>query len=92
MFMKLPKNYPNDEAGTYPWILASSEDPTEIAARVKAIVMMFSSLITFVAFRYYGITMTPDDVISLASEIGIIASFIYLVWASLLRILALFKR
>ena len=92
MFMKLPKNYPSDQAGTYPYLLASSEDPTEIAARVKALVLMFSGLITFVAARYYGIEMTPDDVISLASEVSIIVGFIYMIWASILRVLALFKR
>lgn len=53
--------------------ITSSTDPEEIATRVKGIVLTLSSIIILVASLLFHITLTPVDITTWATEIGMVA-------------------
>ena len=57
--------------------LASSQDPTQISNTVKGAVLGVSSLIVFFAAQFFHITLTADNVLSLATELGSLAGVIW---------------
>lgn len=71
--------------------LASSQDPTQISNRVKGVVLGLSSLIILFAGQFFHMTLSANDVISLASELGTIAGAIWAVWGGILWLLTFFK-
>lgn len=56
--------------------ISSSTNPTEIATRVKGIVLALSSVIILVASQFFNITLTSNDIITFASELGAVAGAI----------------
>ncbi len=72
--------------------LTSSQDPNEIAQKVKGSILMFSSLIIFVAAQFFGLHLTANDVLSLATEISGVAGAIWVIYGSGLHLIAWFYR
>ena len=56
---------------------SSSENPDELASRVKAIILGFSTIIIFLAAQLFHITLTADDVVMLATQISSVAATIW---------------
>lgn len=57
--------------------LASSADPTQVSNTVKGAVLSASALIIFFAAQFLHLTLSADDVISLATEIGTLAGALW---------------
>ncbi len=56
--------------------ITSSQNPDEIATRVKGVILALSSIIILVAGAAFHITLSANDVVSLASEAGAVAGAI----------------
>lgn len=69
--------------------ITSSQNPEEIATKVKGIVLMFSAIIPFIAARFFGVTLSANDVVSLSTEIGAMAGLMATIYGTGLHILAL---
>lgn len=69
---------------------ASSEDPTEISNRVKGVVLALSSVIILVGTQFFHVTLSANDVVSLASSLGTIAGAIWAVWGGILALVRFF--
>lgn len=67
--------------------LQSSQDPTEVANKVKGIILGFSALIILLAASIFHVTLSAGDVISLASEFGIAAGGIWAVYGAILHLI-----
>lgn len=52
---------------------ASSANPQDVSSRVKGVVLALSSVIIFIAARFFDITFTPEDIVELATVISGIA-------------------
>lgn len=68
--------------------LTSSQDPNEIANKVKGAIILASSLIIFIAARFFGITLTANDVVSLATEVSGIVGAVWFVYGSILHLVS----
>lgn len=62
---------------------SSSENPEQLAARVKAIILASSTLITWAVARFFNITLTPSDIMSLATDAGTLTASIWFVYGLL---------
>ena len=60
--------------------LQSSQDPSEIANKVKGGILMVSSLIILTAAAAFHVTLQSSDVASLAAELGTMAGAIWTVY------------
>ncbi len=69
--------------------ITSSQSPDEIATRVKGMVLAFSSIIILVAGQFFHITLSANDVISLAGELGSVAGAITVLYGAGLWVLGL---
>lgn len=73
--------------------ITSSQNPDEIATRVKGIILAFSSVIIFGAAQFFHITLSANDIVSLASELGSVAGAVMTLYGAGLWILAkIFKK
>lgn len=70
--------------------ISSSQDPNEIANKVKGVVLMFSAVIPFLAARFFHVSLSSNDVISLATEVGALVGLIWTIYGSGLHVLAYF--
>lgn len=61
---------------------ASSEDNTEVSKRVKGIIIGLSSVIIYVAANFFGIELTADDIVALATQVGIIAGAVTTIYGA----------
>lgn len=66
--------------------LQSSQDPTAVANKVKGLILMASAGIIFVAAQFLHITLTANDVLSLATELGTIAGSIWAIYGAVLHL------
>lgn len=57
--------------------ITSSTDPEDIAARVKGGILAASSILILAAAYVFHITLTPDNIIQLATQSGIAAGAIW---------------
>lgn len=62
--------------------LTSSQNPEEIATRVKGIILAMSSIIILVAGQFFHIVLSANDVISYATEIGTVSGAIYTLYGA----------
>lgn len=62
--------------------LTSSQNPEEIATRVKGIILAGSSIIIFLAAQFFHIALSANDVVSLSSEVGAIAGAVYTLYGA----------
>lgn len=66
--------------------IASSQDPTEVANKVKGLILTCSSLIIFGAAIAFHVTLTATDVITLATEASGIAGAVWFIYGSILHL------
>lgn len=59
---------------------ASSANPEEVSNRVKGIVLMLSSVIIFIAAQFFNLTLTPADMIEVATSLGAIAGAVMTIY------------
>lgn len=72
--------------------LQSSTDPTQVSSRVTGIVIGASSIIMFLAARFFHITLSADDMVSLASELGALAGAIWTIKGFIIWVLTKFGK
>jgi len=54
---------------------SSSENPDQLAARVKAVILGAGTIIIWLVGKYFHISLTPDDIMSFATDSsGVVAS------------------
>ena len=70
--------------------LTSSQDPNEIANKVKGAILALSSIIILVSGNLLNIKLTAGDVISLATEIGAVSGAVWAIYGSILHLIAWF--
>ncbi len=68
--------------------LTSSQDPEQIATKVKGIILAASSIIIFLAAHFFGITLNANDIISLSTEISGIVGLTVAIYGSVLHVIA----
>lgn len=73
-------------------IVASSTDPTQVANTIKGLIVSASSVIVLVAAHLLGITLTPDNIVSLASDVGMLAGAVWFVYGLLHKGVAVLGR
>jgi len=62
--------------------ITSSQNPEEIATRVKGIILGASSIIIFIASQVFHMTVTANDVITLATELSTVAGAIWTLYGA----------
>lgn len=70
--------------------ITSSQNPEEIATRVKGIVLAMSSIIILVAGQFFNVHLSANDVISMATELGAVAGAVTTLYGAGLWLLAKF--
>lgn len=70
--------------------ITSSQNPDEIATKVKGFTLALSSVIILLAGQLFHITLTANDIVSLASELGAVAGAITLLYGAGMHIWAFF--
>ena len=66
--------------------LQSSQDPTQVANKVKGVILLMSSAIILFASLFFHLTLSANDVISLATEAGATAGAIWTIYGTILHI------
>lgn len=66
--------------------LQSSQDPTQVANKVKGVILAASALIIFGGTQFFHITLTANDVVSLSTEIGAVAGGVWAVYGGVLHL------
>lgn len=65
--------------------LQSSQDPTEVANKVKGAILVASSLIIFGAAQFFHLTLSANDIVSLATELGAVAGAVWTIYGFVLH-------
>lgn len=60
--------------------LQSSQDPTVVANKVRGVILACSALIIFAAAQFFHISLSANDVIALATEIGAVAGAVWAIY------------
>lgn len=66
--------------------IASSQDPTEVANKVKGIILAGSSVTIFLAATFFHIALTPDNILSVATDVGTVSGAIWAVYGVYLHV------
>lgn len=69
--------------------ITSSTNPEEVATRVKGIVLALSSIIILVAGQLFHLTLTSNDIVSLATELGAVSGAVITVYGFVMWLLTL---
>lgn len=73
--------------------ITSSQNPDEIATRVKGIILALSSIIILVAGQIFHVTLSANDIISLAGELGSVTGAVMTLYGAGLWLLSkIFKQ
>ncbi len=70
--------------------LASSQDATQVANKVKGLILFFSALIILFAQQAFHIQLAATDVGTLAEEVGTIAGAIWSIYGCFLHLVTWF--
>lgn len=70
--------------------IASSQNPEEVANKVKGAILAASFLIIFVAGQVFNITITADDVLTAATQIGAIVGTAWSLYGMILHLVTYF--
>lgn len=65
--------------------LASSTDPTTVSNTVRGAVLAASAFIIFAAGQFFHVTLSANDVISLATEAGTLAGAMWFFYGLLMK-------
>lgn len=73
--------------------ITSSTNSEEISNRIKGITIALSSIIIFFAAKFFHMTLTPNDVLSLATEFAAVGGAIWTLYGTGMAVWAhLFKQ
>lgn len=72
--------------------LSSSQNPDEIANKVKGAILLASSVVIFFASKAFGLTLTAGDVTQLATEVGGVAGAVWMIYGVVLHLVSLFAQ
>src|ERR1035437_5175832 len=68
------------------WI-SSSQNADEVANKIKGAILVASSFIIMGAAYVFHITLTANDIVTLATEIGAVAGAIWAIYGAVLNII-----
>lgn len=66
--------------------LQSSQDPTQVSNTVKGVILSLSSIIVFVAAQVFHITLTADNILALATEVGSLAGILWMLYGLIMKV------
>lgn len=66
--------------------IASSQDPSEIANKVKGLILACSSIIIVVAAGLFHVTLSANDVITLATESSGVVGAVWCIYGCILHL------
>lgn len=69
--------------------LSSSTDPDKLANTVRGVILMASSVIILLASKLFGITLTAEDITSLATVLGSLSGAIWVVYGLIQKVVVL---
>ncbi len=72
--------------------ITSSQDPEQISNRIKGLTLACSSIIIFLASQFLHIKLDANDVVSLATELGMVAGAITTIYGFGMKAWAYFYR
>lgn len=61
---------------------SSSQNPEELSNRVKGAILTLSSVIIFLGSKFFGINLTGDDIVSVATQLSAIAGAIRIIYGA----------
>lgn len=70
--------------------LQSSQDPTQVANKVRGAILVASSIIIFLAAAFFHVTLSANDVVSAATEIGAVAGAVWTIYGFILHVVTWF--
>lgn len=70
--------------------IASSQDPEQVANKVKGVILALSSIIILVAAQVFHITLSANDVVQLSGEIGAMAGALWAIYGVILNLVSFF--
>ena len=65
---------------------ASSQDPAEVSNKIRGTILALSSVIIFLAAQFFQITLTANDIVTLATQIGAIAGLVWGIYGAFLQL------
>lgn len=72
--------------------LTSSQNPEEIANKVKGLVLVSSSVVIFLASKLFGIELTVNDMTDVATSLGATGGAMWAVYGGILHLIAWFYK
>lgn len=72
--------------------LQSSQDPEQVANKVKGVILGASAFIIAIAAAFFHITLSAQDVITLATDISMVAGAIWFIYGLILHGVTYFGR
>lgn len=72
--------------------LQSSQDPTQVANKVKGVILFLSSTIILLVGVFFHIQLSANDILTLATEIGAVAGAIWTIYGSILHLVTWFGK
>lgn len=69
--------------------IASSQDSTQVANKIKGLILAGSSIIIMVAGAMFQIQLSANDVLSLATEVGAVAGSVWAIYGAILHLVTI---
>lgn len=66
--------------------IQSSQDPTQVANKVKGAILFASSIIIFGTAHLFNITLTASDIVTLATELSTVAGAVWAIYGCILNL------
>ena len=66
--------------------IASSQDPATVANKVKGVILALSGVIIFAAAQFVGITLTANDIVTLATQVTAVAGAVWAAYGAILHL------
>lgn len=70
----------------------SSQNSEELSNRVKGIVLSLSAIIIYVAGSFFNISLQPNDVTDIATQLGGVVGAIWTIYGFILSVVARFTK
>ena len=70
--------------------LSSSQDPSQLANKVKGIVVGLSSVIIYLASQFFNIQLSADNIVELGTQLGAVVGGVWAVYGAVLHLIAWF--
>jgi len=71
---------------------SSSQSPEQISNRIKGLVLTFASAIIWASARFFDITITADDVTTLATLLSAVGGVVWTVYGGVLALVTFFAK